>query len=1096
MDDFSQMNRTTFSIGKGLAKRLTAFILCLILLSSQAAIPAAAAEASSAGTDSQITDSPKSESSESDTGTAVPASKGSDTAEKETAGNTESSDTAGKGSAADTGESSNAAEETPEAAPAKEAPAKTAGTGTDGSGQTEPVSPDPASENAGTPVMLRAAAPAATSDFKNAATLKVGDEIPVELKFSDSCRYFRFSPEVSGVYYFYSDGTTGDAYGELYDDKAVLLYENDDIVDGVNRNFGFNYPCQAGRVYYLRARQFYFGPDTYTVSVYRKEYSKPQVYRVGDRNRTYTPGAEASLSVNAHSDFPFTYVWTWDTYAHSVEDGISGADSDTFTFKVDRTGVLYCTVIDKNDPSLIDYCTFQISIDNRLKAWPEGNSENKPSRTIFAGPDRDIPLRTMVSAVETDQVSFKWYRMSDDGMEPIEGADSDTYTVPAGSPSSYYYCMVSEPYGGECTVVFQTRINHLRVYPEGGRKSEVSRTIIVNKDDPARLAVAVDADSKEGLVYRWYRQYPSDETVIEGADESSFTIPEVTEAENIVCVVTDPYGNSGFCYFYIMFQDLKVWPEGGQPGDSYIEYDVKAGDSLTLAVKVSPEDAGPLTYRWFDNDYEEIPGADGPSYITPAIHANADYSCEVSDSYGNTESVYFMARTNHFKAWPEGAEEGSDTADVSAVYGEPAQLRVCVSADDPEGISYVWIDSDYDTIEGETGDTLTTGDIKGPVSYSCRVSDAYGNDTYVYFNVSTKHLTATAEGVKELDVFVVYVEAGEDAVLQVSADSDAAPEIGYRWYNGDGGYIRKENNSSFTVKNCTANSNWRCMVYDSYGNRLYLYFRVRINNHLKAYPAGSSENTTETTVWADENGHVDLEVTAEAANTAGISYLWYYGPAAEDIPGLSIEGDSPLLQDTITEETTYSCLVRDTYGNEKTIIFHALPAEKDHVHTWGSPVYTWADDFSSVTASRICEDCGKAETETAMTSSEVTKPASCEAAGESKCTAVFGNEAFSPQEKVIEAPKPLGHDWGPWSVTKKATLTQKGTEERTCSRCGKKQTRSTEKLTKQGSSSRTGKTSKSSPRTGDESHVMVWISLAVICAAGLAALLRFRRRSG
>lgn len=248
-----------------------------------------------------------------------------------------------------------------------------------------------------------------------------------------------------------------------------------------------------------------------------------------------------------------TYVWSWDTYAHSVEDGISGADSDTFTFRVDRTGVLYCTVIDNNDPSLIDYCTFQISIDNRLRAWPEGNSENKANRTIFAGPDRDIPLRTMVSAVETDRVSFRWYRVTDDGMVLIEEADSDTYTVPAGSPSSYYYCMVSEPYGGECTVVFQTRINHLRVYPERGRKSETSRTLIVNKDDPARLAVAVDADSREGLVYRWYRQYPSDETMIEGADESSWTIPEVREAEGIVCVVTDPYGNSGFCYFLYRF---------------------------------------------------------------------------------------------------------------------------------------------------------------------------------------------------------------------------------------------------------------------------------------------------------------------------------------------------------------------------------------------------------------------------------------------------------------------------------------------------------------------------------------------------------------
>ena len=1215
MDDYSQMNRITFSNGKALAKRLTAFILCLILLSAQAAFPAAAAEtgrteastvstvkmsketspaetdsaeASSAGTDSKNTDSPESESSGSDTGAAAPAaqtpadsrdqteaadgdktapaSKGSNTAEKEStgnpesgntadkesagnakdskaadkgsAGNTESSDTADKGSAANTGDSSagpekdsgKAAEEAPESAPAKEAPAENAGAGTAGSGQTDIISADPASEVVQTPAMLRAVT---TSDFENAITLHVGDQIPVNISISNP----RFSPETSGVYYFYTDGTTGDAYGELYDDKAVLLAECDDIVEGDNRNFGIVYPCQAGRDYYLRARQYNYGPDSFTVSVSKEESSRPQVYRVGDRNRTFTPGAEASLSVSAHSDSPFTYVWTWDTYARSVQDGIPGADSETFTFKVERTGVLHCTVIDKEDPSLWDNCTFLISIDNKLKAWPEGNNEDDPNRTIITGPGKDISLRTMVSAVETDQLSFQWYRMTDDGDEPIEGADSDTYTVPAGSPSSYYYCAVSDPYGGERTVVFNTRINHLRVYPEGCRKSETSRTLIVKKDDPARLAVAVDADSKEGLVYRWYRQYPSDETLIEGADKSSWTIPKVTEAEGIVCIVTDPYGNSGFCYFYITFQDLQVWPEGGQPGDWSIEYNVKAGESLTLAAKVSPKETGPLTYRWLDNDYEEIPGADGSSFRTPAIKTNSTYTCEVSDSYGNTESCYFLVYTNHLKAWPEGAKEGSDTADVSAAYGEPAQLKVHVSADDPEGISYVWIDSEYDTIEGEVSDSLTTGNITRPTSYSCLVSDTYGNETYVYFKVSSNHLTARAEGDEEDGIFtVVYVEAGEDAVLRVTADSDTPDEIGYRWYDGRSGsyfYDKTEYDSFVTLENCTSNTQWRCMVYDPYGNQINLFFLVRINNHLKAYPAGTSENTTETTVRADENGHVDLEVTTEAANTAGIRYMWYYGPVVDETPGLSIEENSSRLQDTITEKTDYTCLVRDIYGNEKTIIFHALPAEKEHVHTWAAPVYTWADDLSSVTASRTCEDCGETETETVSTISEVTKPASCEAAGETKYTAVFSNEAFSQQEKVTEAPAPLGHDWGPWTVTKKAALTREGTEERTCTRCGEKQTRSIEKLkeqetseeseeetpsdsgssakpgsssksggsSKSGSSSSSGKSSKSgssrasSPRTGDERPVMVWISLAVISAAGLTALLRLRRRT-
>ena len=134
MDDFSQMNRSTFSIGIAIAKRLTAFILCLILLSAQAAFPAAAAEpgdteASAVSTvkmsketspkdiDSKNTDSPKAESSGSDTGAAAPAaqtpadsqdqketeaadgdktapaSEGSNTADKESAGDTESSNT-------------------------------------------------------------------------------------------------------------------------------------------------------------------------------------------------------------------------------------------------------------------------------------------------------------------------------------------------------------------------------------------------------------------------------------------------------------------------------------------------------------------------------------------------------------------------------------------------------------------------------------------------------------------------------------------------------------------------------------------------------------------------------------------------------------------------------------------------------------------------------------------------------------------------------------------------------------------------------------------------------------------------------------------
>ena len=82
-------------------------------------------------------------------------------------------------------------------------------------------------------------------------------------------------------------------------------------------------------------------------------------------------------------------------------------------------------------------------------------------------------------------------------------------------------------------------------------------------------------------------------------------------------------------------------------------------------------------------------------------------------------------------------------------------------------------------------------------------------------------------------------------------------------------------------------------------------------------------------------------------------------------------------------------------------------------HSWGEPTYDWAEDRSSVTATRVCEDDeAHAETETAAVSAEVTKDPSCEEAGETTYTAAFENEAFAAQTRTEADLAPLGHDWG------------------------------------------------------------------------------------
>lgn len=65
----------------------------------------------------------------------------------------------------------------------------------------------------------------------------------------------------------------------------------------------------------------------------------------------------------------------------------------------------------------------------------------------------------------------------------------------------------------------------------------------------------------------------------------------------------------------------------------------------------------------------------------------------------------------------------------------------------------------------------------------------------------------------------------------------------------------------------------------------------------------------------------------------------------------------------------------------------------------------------------------------------------------------------------------LGHKWGEWTVTKKATETEEGEETRICSVCGEKETRTIPK----------------NPNTGDDQNARLWIALAG--GAVLSALL-------
>ena len=129
------------------------------------------------------------------------------------------------------------------------------------------------------------------------------------------------------------------------------------------------------------------------------------------------------------------------------------------------------------------------------------------------------------------------------------------------------------------------------------------------------------------------------------------------------------------------------------------------------------------------------------------------------------------------------------------------------------------------------------------------------------------------------------------------------------------------------------------------------------------------------------------------------------------------ESETALTDSSVTKEptcegkgeTTYTATFKNEAFGEQT---KTLEDIESLGHNWGEPAYEWSKDNKEVTATRVCRnDKTHPESEKVETKSEITKPATCEAKGETTYTAEFKNEAFKKQTKTVEDIDALSHDW-------------------------------------------------------------------------------------
>ena len=457
----------------------------------------------------------------------------------------------------------------------------------------------------------------------------------------------------------------------------------------------------------------------------------------------------------------------------------------------------------------------------------------------------------------------------------------------------------------------------LHVWPDGGEEG-YCLTISAEQGESFELKVNTNADDPNLLSYTWYL---NDEEIEGNNSDTLITDPAMAE-QSYYCMVQDQYGNSAQASFIVYVENhLNVWIDGESEGTDFAYLFAALGESVELKVNVSADDAESISYQWYlDNggEYQEIEGNNSDTLITDPVTGYHKYHCDVQDKYGNTVGATFnISVDNHLKAWPEGENEESNTANIAVSYGETAEMKVNVSADDESSLSYTWY-RDWDYIEAENTDTLTCDPVTEKHTYQCTVQDQYGNTYYVYFEVSVEnHLKAWVDGQDEDTQGISYqVTPGESRELKVNVSAEDESVLSYTWYmNGE--EIEGNNTDSLTTESITGYQEYKCDVSDQYGNTISVWFYISPENNLQAWPDGEDEWTGEKQIYLPFGETAELKVNVSAPEGSTLSYFWY-------LNGEEIEGNNSttLITEPVTEYGYYYFEVRDQYDNIASVYFH------------------------------------------------------------------------------------------------------------------------------------------------------------------------------
>ena len=307
--------------------------------------------------------------------------------------------------------------------------------------------------------------------------------------------------------------------------------------------------------------------------------------------------------------------------------------------------------------------------------------------------------------------------------------------------------------------------------------------------DNVTLKASASVD-KGNVTYQWFDciealASDSPDALIEGATDSSYTTPPLSESKEYAVKATDDYGNMRISYYSLNIDSGLYAYVKGQPGVTEIDVFAQIGQPLTLEVEAGATrtaDGAPIECHWSGVYGQQMEtSADGLTATIQSLEKAGRYIFYCYDGFPKmyegegTKIVTFNVITNGFYASAESCYP--EFIDQYFLYNVPegasAVLGVTAYCDEGDLTFdwYHWDKNQYGNymskkIDGATGSTLNVDscEVGRQPAYWCIVRDAYGNSRNIEFytlpgpdpmqevelKCTSHEMTRTADGTLEI----------------------------------------------------------------------------------------------------------------------------------------------------------------------------------------------------------------------------------------------------------------------------------------------------------------------------------------------------------